>query len=277
MGQDTRGVVMDQRQLSEEIVLWTYEKVVNAGGDGVVLGVSGGVDSAVTLLLAKQAFPATTLGLIMPCGNQSDDESLARELCEENSVPYHVLDLEEAYLSLASLVGSQVRRADLKEVEDRMEKVALANIKARMRMTLLYAYAQKMNYLVLGTGNKTELEIGYFTKYGDGGADLLPISHLFKREVVDLGRALGVPEKILSRIPSGGLWHGQTDEGEIGLTYDEMEYGIRMVYGMPLPEECPVPENGDEIRTKVAMMIKKASHKRFPPPIFTPHPQGGRP
>ena len=270
MGPDTRGVEMDYQTLSEEIVLWIYEKVSNARGEGVVVGVSGGVDSAVTLLLAQKAFPGDVLGLIMPCGNQHEDEALARELCEEHAIPFQFLDLEEAYRPLAALSGSQITRTDLKEVDDLREKTALANIKSRMRMILLYAHAQKRNYLVLGTGNRTELEIGYFTKYGDGGVDLLPISHLFKREVLALGRALGVTEKILGRVPSGGLWHGQTDEGEIGMTYDELEYGIRRVYSMPIPEECPVPVKREEIETRVAMMIQKASHKRLPPPIFIP-------
>jgi len=267
---------MNYRQMSEEIILWIYEKITNAGGEGAVVGVSGGVDSAVTLLLAERAFPGNVLGLIMPCGNQREDESLARELCDEHGIPWQLLDLEKAYLPLASMAGSEVTRADLKEVKNRREKMALANIKARLRMTLLYAYAQKMNYLVLGTGNRTELEIGYFTKYGDGGADLLPISHLFKREVIQLGRTLGVAEKILGRVPSGGLWHGQTDEGEIGLTYDELEYGIRMVYSMPLPDNFPVPDNGDEVEARVAVMIQKASHKRVPPPIFSRDKEGIR-
>ncbi|HDS03686.1 MAG TPA: NAD(+) synthase [Firmicutes bacterium] len=260
---------IDYQSLSEEMALWIYEHVRNAGAQGVVLGVSGGVDSAVTLLAARKAFPRDILGLIMPCGNHRDDERLARSLCESYDVPFLFLDLAAVFQPFALLTGSGKTAPDLTHVEDRKEKLALANIKARMRMTLLYAYAQKRNYLVLGTGNKTEIEIGYFTKYGDGGADLLPLGGLFKREVITLGRELGAPEEILKRVPSGGLWNGQTDEGEIGYTYDELEYGIRMFYGMPLAEERVIPEEPEKVETAVALMIQKAGHKCLPPPLFS--------
>src|SRR5690606_5628013 len=101
--------------------------------------------------------------------------------------------------------------------------MAVANLKPRLRMTTVYYVANTRNYLVAGTGNRSELTIGYFTKYGDGGVDLLPIGRLLKAEVRELARELGIPERIITKAPSAGLWAGQTDEGEMGFTYAELE------------------------------------------------------
>ncbi|MHC1587128.1 MAG: NAD(+) synthase, partial [Candidatus Syntropharchaeia archaeon] len=138
--------------------------------------------------------------------------------------------------------------------------LASANVKPRLRMTTLYYFANKMNYLVAGTGNKSELSIGYFTKYGDGGVDILPIGHLLKTEVRELAKKLGIPEKIIKKIPSAGLWEGQTDEGEIGMSYESLDRILSSINSI---------KEGKEVE-RVKEMIKKAKHKRKPPEIFEP-------
>jgi len=107
------------------------------------------------------------------------------------------------------------------------DKDALANLSPRMRMAVLYYEARRLNYLVLGTGNKSEISVGYFTKYGDGGCDMLPIGGLFKTEVWELARFLKIPSELIEKAPSAGLWEGQTDEGEIGMSYEKFRCDTR--------------------------------------------------
>ena len=259
---------MDFKKLSDDIAIWIYEYVKNAGAEGVVVGVSGGIDSAVVLGLAKKAFPDNTFGVIMPCGNVREDELFAQKLLEKFEVPYKKVDFTEMFHGFLASIGAESIDANLSQLSKTREKLALANSKSRMRMIILYYFAQVKNYLVLGTGNRTEEEIGYFTKYGDGGVDLLPIAGLFKSEVRKLGQELGVIDEILNRVPSGGLWAGQTDEGEIGLSYDEMEFGIRKYYKLPENEELKIVKDEKEILTRIEKLIKANLHKRVTPPIY---------
>ena len=133
--------------------------------------------------------------------------------------------------------------------------MAVANIKPRLRMITLYYYAQQKNYLVLGTTNRTELTIGYFTKHGDGGSDLLPLGGLVKWQVRELARYLEVPEVVIDKPPSAGLWEGQTDEGEIGLSYEELDRFILTGQG------------SDQVKNRVENLYRSSLHKRQFPPI----------
>jgi len=139
--------------------------------------------------------------------------------------------------------------------EDHRLRLALANIKPRLRMTALYYVANRFNYLVAGTENRSELTVGYFTKYGDGGADILPIANLVKSQVYELARFLGVPEKILRRTPSAGLWAGQIDEAEMGLTYEQLDRYI-------LTGEAP-----RHVKERIEHLHRISEHKRQRPPI----------
>jgi NAD+ synthase len=133
----------------------------------------------------------------------------------------------------------------------------LANIKPRLRMTTLYFIANSINYLVAGTGNRSELAIGYFTKYGDGGVDLLPIGHLLKREVREMAKELGVPERVIARPPGAGLWPGQLDEEEMGFTYAELERYL---------EEGPQAVS-PALAVRIERLTRSSDHKRAMPPI----------
>jgi NAD+ synthase len=237
--------------LQDQIADWLAEYLASAEADGFVLGLSGGVDSATTAALAVKAVGSeSVLAAILPCQSQPIDAHLAQQMAERFDIPTVTVDLDDAFDGLI---------ANLPESGNRL---AAANIKPRLRMTTLYYLAQAHNYLVLGSGNRTELMVGYFTKYGDGGVDLLPLGDLYKTEVWELARELGVPKEIIERPPSAGLWPGQTDEGELGLTYRELDQALMAIEA---GESTGVPPAKLE---EVQRLIASSRHKRTMPPIF---------
>jgi NAD+ synthase len=197
----------------ERIVDWLRTQAAAAGKSAAVVGLSGGIDSATVAALAKRAFGDQAFGVIMPCESDPRDAEDARLLADSIGLPYRTVDLTPVYLLLRETLG----------LADGAPRLVMGNLKPRLRMTTLYAEAALRGALVLGTGNRSELEIGYFTKYGDGGVDLLPIGAFLKREVRELARQLGVPQRIIDRQPSAGLWEGQTDETEMGMSYGELD------------------------------------------------------
>lgn len=196
---------------------WIGNKVTKAKAEGVVFGLSGGIDSAVVAALSIKVFPKNTLAIIMPCHNLETDTNDGIDLINKFNVSYKIIDLSTVYDSFVYLLD------DKEKEKEGSFKLAEANIKPRLRMITLYYFANKLNYLVVGTGNKSELTIGYFTKYGDGGADILPLGNLLKNQVKELAEYLGIPKKIINKPPSAGLWEGQTDEEEIGISYNQLD------------------------------------------------------
>lgn len=206
----------DPARLADHLVAWLHDEVAASGGNGVVFGLSGGIDSAVVAGLALRACPQTTMGVLLPCHSDPQDAADAHLVAKALRLTTATVDLGPVFdLLLRTLAAA---RPDM-----RGDRVAVANLKPRLRMITLYAYANRLRYRVLGTGNRSELTVGYFTKHGDGGVDLLPLGELTKTEVRGLARHLGVPQPIIDKPPSAGLWAGQTDEGEMGLTYDELD------------------------------------------------------
>ena len=236
-------------KLSDSISGWIKERLVPAGAEGVVVGMSGGIDSAVVAVLAKKALGENVLGLILPCGGSIEDEKDALLVAEQFSIKTYRIDLEKTY-------------EELLEKLHEGNRIAMANLKPRFRMVTLYYYANMLNYLVAGTGNKSELIMGYFTKYGDGGADILPLGDLLKSQVRALAAELCMPEKIINRIPSAGLWEGQTDEGEMGITYDELDRIITAMEGQK-PQGI-----SKEKYDKVMRIMRVSGHKRETPYIY---------
>jgi NAD+ synthase len=204
---------MELKSYLNYLVDFIRDEVKNAHCEGVIIGISGGIDSAVVAALAKQAFPENHLCVWMPCESSDLDEQAKDELISALDIKHISVDVKPMFDIFKDEMNRDIKQSDL----------ALANSKARLRMTTLYSLAQTKKYLVLGTDNMDEWYIGYFTKFGDGGCDLLPIVHLTKGEVREAAKILGVPEIIISRPPTASLWEGQTDEKEIGFSYDAID------------------------------------------------------
>jgi NAD+ synthase len=196
---------------------WVRKLVDESGASGVVLGFSGGKDSAVVAALCKRA-GVNLYGLILPMGNSQSDEDMANLLAQHLDVPAIRMDrLDDVVAAYAGVFHWD--EADASPPD----RVTLGNLKARIRMTVLYAYANQKNLLVAGTGNRSEAMVGYFTKWGDGAHDFNPIADLTWSQVRELAVELGIPQVILDRPSSAGLWEGQTDEEEMGVTYAEID------------------------------------------------------
>jgi NAD+ synthase len=215
---------------TEAIVEWLRQRLARSGARGFVFGLSGGIDSAVVARLCQIAAPGNVTGVLMPCHSDPRDEADARLVADHFQIPTIRVDLAACYdqftgtLQQAATQLPPEQRPDAAHAStDLKAQLPLANVKPRLRMSTLYYVANTLNYMVAGTGNRSELSIGYFTKYGDGGVDLLPIGDLLKSEVRAAARALGVPDPVIEKAPSAGLWLGQTDEAEMGFTYAELE------------------------------------------------------
>lgn len=240
-------------------VEWLRTKVTEAKAQGLVIGISGGVDSAVVAGLCKQAFPEQTIGVIMPSHSNPVDREDALLIAETYGLKVVEVNLSDAHTQIFEAVKTGLER----EAYDLVgEKMSQGNLKARLRMSTLYTVANALNYLVAGTDNAPESYTGYFTKYGDGGVDVLPISSLTKTEVRAWARALGLPEKIAGRVPTAGLWPGQTDEAEMGLTYDLID---RYLLGEKVPAE---------VEERIETLHRQSEHKRhLPPSLDLPKPE----
>lgn len=229
----------------EKLVNWMREKVKEANGEGLVFGLSGGIDSAVIAGLAKLAFPENSLGIIMPCHSDPIDEEHGILVAKSLDLQFKKVDLSETFDTLLSSIK-----------EENKNKMAIANLKPRLRMTTLYYFAQNNNYLVAGSSNKSEYTVGYFTKHGDSGVDILPLASFVKSEIRQLARSLNIPEIIIEKPPTAGLWANQTDEKEMGFSYEVLDEYIKTGKG---PKE---------IVEKIERMNKNSQHKRVYPPIF---------
>ena len=234
--------------LVQKLCDWIGDKVTKAKTKGVVFGLSGGLDSAVVAALNIRIFPQKTLAIIIPCHSLEVDINDALDFINKFNIPYKIIDLSKVYDSFIHLLNDKEKKKSF--------KLAEANIKPRLRMTTLYYFANKLNYLVVGTGNKSELTIGYFTKYGDGGADILPLGNLFKSQIKKLAEYLGIPKKIINKPPSAGLWEGQTDEEEIGVSYNQLDEYLKTG-----------KLSNKIIEEKIQDKITKSAHKRTTPVV----------
>ena len=261
----------DWEKVIEAILDFIRDVVSRAEAEGVVVGVSGGIDSACvaklcTLALGKER----VLALVMPEKGVTPEEDVedALNLCRELGIEHRVIEISPAVSAIYGILGCDA------------EGIPAANVKPRVRMICLYYHANAMNRLVAGTGNRSELLAGYFTKYGDGGVDFLPIGDLYKTEVFELAEYLEIPERIRKKRPSARLWSGQTDEEEMGISYEKLDSILKAMEKLNLLEfELDnVTKHVDEIaeissssRKEVELvlnMVKKSTHKRNMPPLL---------
>ncbi|NKB87538.1 MAG: NAD(+) synthase [Acidobacteria bacterium] len=243
---------MDSARIVENLATWLRDEAENAGARGVVFGLSGGVDSAVVAALVKRAFPDTHLALTLPIHTAQSDSEHSRLVVDAFGLQARAIDLDAPYEALARVLGADP------SVEDKPD-LALANLKARLRMMALYYHANRFRYIVAGTGNRSELSIGFFTKFGDGGADVMPLGHFVKSEVIELAAHLDVPQAVIDKPPSADNWRGHTDEMELGFTYEQLE---QYVLGA-LEDEA--------VRDRIQTLRRSSSHKlrtpKLPPPV----------
>jgi len=239
---------MNSEKIAEKLVSWIKERVSAAGSKGVVLGLSGGMDSSVAAVLCQRAFPQNMLAVIMPCHSINQDIEHARAVAQKFSIPTKTVVLDSTFDTLLKALPQE-------KTAPEVSRLAQANLKARLRMLTLYYFANKLNYIVVGSGNRDERALGYFTKYGDGGVDIQPLGGLLKGQVKELAQSLGIPQPIIDKLPSAGLWEGQTDEGELGISYDELDRYLAS------------GQASAATKKKLKSIIAAAEHKRQPPPV----------
>jgi NAD+ synthase len=230
----------------EQMIRYTYW---TSGCKGIVVGLSGGVDSAVAATFCCRAVGGKkVLGLTLPSGvTKPEDIADAAMLCNQ-------LGMEHLVISIEPILRGFQAMPDFKE-----SAYLLGNLMARIRMTVLYYQANLDNTLVCGTSNRSEYMLGYCTKFGDNAADFQPLLHLFKTEIYDIAKELGIPGPIIRKKPSAGLWEGQSDEEEIGLTYTEIDNSLRLLEQQSWKAATPIEE-------KVLGLIIKSEHKRMVAP-----------
>ena len=241
--------------ITSELKIYFSENKISKG----IIGLSGGVDSSLVAFLAVKALGKKNIvGLIMPYKtNNPEDIDDAKAVAKELDIQYKIIEI-------TPIVDK------IKEVLGITNKVPLGNVAARVRMITLYNEAWSNNGIVLGTGNKTELLVGYFTKYGDGGVDILPIGDLYKTQVWKVAKAIGVPNKIVNKTPTAGLWTGQTDEDELGVSYKILDKILVGLFELNMTEVQIASELGIDVETikRVALRVTESEHKRKLPRII---------
>lgn len=252
---------MDICKAKDVIVCFIQDKVQKAGCEGVVLGISGGVDSALVAYLCVEALgKENVLGIHLPELGLTPAEDVldASEVAERLGIEFMVIDI-------SGILGSFIENVP-KCGHD--TALATGNLKARIRMSVLYYYSNLLQRMVVGTGNRTELLLGYFTKYGDGGVDIEPIGELFKTDVWEMARLMGVPSGIIEKAPSAGLHAGQTDEEDLGISY---ELADRFLTLLLEGEQAQVAQNilgmSVQQRDSLVKRIRANAHKRMVPPV----------
>lgn len=243
----------------DKTVEWLRTKVKESNTKGLVVGVSGGIDSAVVAYLIKKAFPIDSMGVIMSIKSNPQDRLDALKVIDGCNIEYLDLDLTNDQVSIYEKVTSNLKEKELYNPSN--DRMSDANLRARIRMSTVYTVANNMGYLVVGTDNAAEIHTGYFTKYGDGGVDLVPLANLTKKDVYEWAKVLGVHDDIINKAPSAGLWEGQTDETEMGTTYD-------MIDAVVEGRIDEVPQKDQEIIARLHRISEHKRHTAAAPPKF---------
>lgn len=248
MGPNTNAAGLEKRLLKG-----IKDFFKSAGKTKAVVGLSGGIDSAVVLVLLCRALGQQNVtALLLPNTLITKEQNIidAENLAEKLGVKHFVVEIDDFVGIFSGLPWAQ-------------SGIAKANLNARVRAVVLYNYANSNDCIVVGTGNKSEFYMGYFTKYGDGAADFFPIGGLLKKQVRELARHFGLPKEFLEKVPSAELWHGQEDEKEMGITYEVLDELLPLIL-----KKKKVPKGKEAVAKKIAETIKATEHKRQPAKIF---------
>lgn len=232
----------------KKVITWVKEYVQKSNAKGIIIGNSGGKDSAVTMAIAVNAIgKENVLAVAMPCLSNNVDLEDAKLVADTFGVKMLNIDLTNTYLELEDEIEGALQQEIVKESK--------VNMKPRLRMTTLYSIAQTLGYLVMGTGNLCEITVGYTTKWGDSSYDFNPIANFTVEEVLEIGKILGVPDKIIKKAPNDGLGSG-TDEEKMGVLYSQISEYINTGKTEPKAME------------KIKDLNKKSEHKRIPIPTY---------
>jgi NAD+ synthase len=250
-------VNLDYGDISTRIKTFISQRVNEAGADGITLGLSGGVDSTVVAHLSAMALPKRkVLGLILP-----DSATTPRADVRDAEDTARSLGIETRFIEMSTIRGEFMKHLET-------GSLAEGNLRARIRMCLLYYHANISNRIVLGTGDRSEILIGYYTKYGDGGVDVLPIGGLYKSQVRMLAKAIEVPDRIADKPSSPHLWSGQTAEGELGLSYEVIDPVLHLLFDRKLkPEDAARQIEDSNAVARVLEMHRRSQHKRTLPGV----------
>ena len=248
----------DYIEITKKIQTGLVQKCNDNNKDGVIIGLSGGIDSAVLAYLCANSIKAKTLALVMPDSKISpnDETEDAIKIVDALELNYKLLDINSIHKEYYNVL----------EPND----LSLGNLRARIRKNILYYYANSKNLLVLGSSDKSEFNIGYFTKFGDGAADLLPIVSLYKTQVREIAKELGVPTNIITKKSSPNLWPNHVAETEIGATYEEIDCILYCILDkkMSINETINQTKIEKETVEKIYQLYKKSKHKRITPEML---------
>lgn len=256
-----KSLEINSSKAKNEIIQFIQKKIGEAGADGSVIGLSGGLDSSTVAYLSVEALgEEDVLGVFMPeegVTGRKDFEDV-KKITKDLKIDLKTIQINSILRKIKNEVGAGEK-----------EKLATANMKARIRMLILYYFANSLNYLVIGTSNKSELKCGYFTKYGDGSSDISPLGSVYKTQVKKIAEEIGVPKKIIKKPPSAGLWKNQTDENELGLPYkkiDKIYKGLELDFNKKeIAKALDIEKSEVE---KFEKMEKNSQHKRTGPVFF---------